>query len=170
MAHEIAAATKCRQCGETFYGPTVQIIGQPAARLQAFCAKLADHVNSKHPEHARYIQAQGFQQMGLIYLSHFTTDDKELEQWRDFLRWQVHQATLPGGISDESLKARTDELAAIVGEMASPDSYGRDQEEGIAAKLFEYFKAVRDFYEEPGKHPKSNAISPEALEKERIKS
>ncbi len=157
MAHEIAAVTTCNKCGQKFYGPTVpHIIGQPAARLQHYLSELGSHINTAHANDAEFIQAQGLQHMGLMYLSNFDTTDKELREWKDFLRWQIQQATIAGRISDKTLIEKSAGLMDALLELAI------DEEAKAADLLLEALKLIRNTYEEPGKFPRSNAVSPEA--------
>jgi hypothetical protein len=164
MGHEIAAVTTCNKCGAKFYGPAVTIIGQPAARLQHYLSELGSHINTAHAKDAEYIQAQGLQHMGLMYLSNFDTTDKDLREWKDFLRWQIQQATIAGRISDKTLIEKSAGLMDALMDLAIDEEVNQPTPAGVAKAadlLLEALKLIRNTYEEPGKFERSNAVSPE---------
>jgi hypothetical protein len=125
--------------------------------MEALLLKLGSHMNTKHPEHARYLQMQGASYLGLVFLTNFKSTDAELNLQRDRHRWEIHQQTLNARFSDGSLLTQCDELASRLYDHAvlSPNAG-----EGVAAIrkiLLEAMTSVRDALEEPNRYAEAKA-------------
>lgn len=158
---ELADLTRCTICGRPFSGPRISIIGQPA-RIQAYVAKLAEHVNVEHPKHAQALNLSGMAYIGMRYLMLFQTTDRELQQQRDFHRWQVHQQTLNVRIPDDKIRSQSAELAerflALATTVDDPTS-DKDSSawkekllRNFASELANAITYLRNELEEPGKY------------------
>ena len=150
-----APITTCKHCGQTFDGG-VEIIGRPNARMEALLLKLGSHMNTKHPEHARYLQMQGASYLGLVFLTNFKSTDPELNLQRDRHRWEIHQQTLNARFSDESLREQCGTLALALADSIKDDNDNQRYRDVIAATfmpiILEAMTSVRDALEEPNRY------------------
>jgi hypothetical protein len=154
----LADLTTCKHCGQSFTGPRIEIIGQPEARLQAYLQMLSKHFYEKHPQQAQMMDIHTAIYSGLLFLMNFKTTDKELNEKRDHLRWTIHQQTLKGRVSDESLHRRAKELAYVIVVEAFTPMQNGDSEAArtkVAESLMLAFTGIRDALEEPGKYPEA---------------
>jgi hypothetical protein len=151
----VARTTTCKHCGQTFDGG-VEIIGRPNARMESLLLKLGSHMNTKHPEHARYLQLQGASYLGLVFLTNFNSTDAELHLQRDRHRWEIHQQTLNARFSDESLRkqcmALMERIADAVDDNLGEECVSKNARELVAAMLLEAMTSVRDALEEPNRY------------------
>jgi hypothetical protein len=157
---EISDSTTCKHCGEKFSGPRIEILGQPEARLQAYIQILSKHFYECHPREAQMMDIHTAIYSGLLFLMNFKTTDRELNEKRDQLRWTIHQQTLKGRISDESLKKQCSALAyTIVFEAFVPTRNGDSElaRRKVEESLFEVFTGMRDVLEEPRKYERERA-------------
>lgn len=148
----------CKHCGEKFSGPRIEVIGQPEARLQAYLQILSKHFYEKHPQQAQMMDIHTAIYSGLLFLMNFKTNDKDLNEKRDQLRWTIHQQTLNARFSDASLKeqckalASTLESAIEMGEVGKEEIDTKATTERFRVILLEVFTGMRDVLEEPGKY------------------
>jgi hypothetical protein len=109
----ITYTTTCRICGDRLNTPAfVPLVGgkQIDPALVQFVVKLQKHVQSKHPEHAQYVQAEVMQFTGYATLSAFNVQDPVLAGMQEAVRFALHRGTRKVFITDEQIE---DRIAAL---------------------------------------------------------
>jgi hypothetical protein len=175
---EIAGITVCNLCGKRFAGPMTVAVGHHNGRLEWYLKKLVDHFNTEHVEQSRAIELRGLEYTGMLRMMNFKTGDAEIARQCDFLRWQIHQQTLYGRMSDENLTAATAELTAhlidsvIAVMITAAEKHGgidvpelvastkAQLAEEIARQIRPEFEGLRNALEEPGKYQISRVLDP----------
>jgi hypothetical protein len=112
MPHEIAGITECLLCGRKFAGPQAIVIGQP--RAVALLEKLANHLETAHGQQNEAIALLSLQYVGLLRMMNFKTNDPELKNEVDKLRWAINQQTIAARISDETIQTKTQNTASKI--------------------------------------------------------
>lgn len=167
-SYEVAAIAKCKLCNVQFTGPTAQRIGEtPPARLARFCQKLAEHIMTKHTDHNQALELKALEFLGMLRMLNYSTSDPELRGQMDYLRWSTHQMTLAGRLSDEGIKAKSDELAGEIVKQVYLYLVLQDDaalREKLSALLAEQITALRDILEEPGRYSVSPVVSADGSE------
>jgi len=155
MGNEISSTVTCKLCRRVFVKPPGAII-QPGAgtnaRLAEFAGNLRQHFIEKHARENGAVELQGMQFIAMLRLLSFDIRDRELAEQHDFLRWQVHQATLTARLADDKLELRAAELAE---EFWIGSANCVEKETAVAtikARLIEVFKGYRQIIEEPGRY------------------
>jgi hypothetical protein len=170
MPHEIAGLTSCLICGRRFAGPQAIVIG--TTRAVSLLEKLAQHLETAHPDQSQAIALLSLQYVGLLRMMNFKTTDPALKIEVDKLRWAINQQTIAARISDETIRSKTDELArsiieATMKELLSEFQSALDEKKpimdsaerltgalllNVQAKLYEVITAMRDVMQEPNKY------------------
>ena len=141
-AKELADPTHCIHCSKRF-PVAVPIIGAPKdTEYIQLTGQLAQHVMDKHPLMAKRAVEQQLQiGMGvssLMVLVNFKSSDAGLANWRDRVRFQIHEFARKNKISDATIEEKVRALYDSVPE--APDT-----QEVIAL-----VKEMRDILEERG--------------------
>jgi hypothetical protein len=171
MSHEIARVTACRLCPKKFYGPSftaAALIGQDKnAKLDRWMKELALHVATEHTKENDVMQLQALEYLGLLRMLNYSTQDPELGEQIDFLRWRTHQATLAARVPDDKIKEKCHVLSVrLIDELFSalPEVpyYLQAMRHALIDKLNEAITAhtieLRDLLEEPGKYVISEIV------------
>ncbi len=148
---ELAMIARCMICHAPFAGPKFVKIGMGLDvknnRLAVFTEKLTRHIFEKHPEAAREILTEGAEFQGALFLSHFQTEDENLKEQMDFLRWKIHQKTLAARYSDAMIEQWVGQIVPQMLTLAEM----RDVTT-LTTNLTGMLQSMRDGLEEPGKY------------------
>lgn len=167
---EIATATTCNLCGQTFYGPKTALGGKlepgdiVGPRFMQFIEKLMAHIAERHPEHYQVSQAKANEFQGWMLLSIYSSDDPEVLDQRNYFRWSTHQATLKARA--ENLDVRAGQIAAEffskhriaytcqqdgcpAAESTTLNGTPDDLTRALASTIEDVLKELRNFLEEP---------------------
>ena len=141
-AKELADPTHCIHCSKRFPF-AVPIIGAPKdTEYIQLTGQLAQHVMDKHPLMAKRAVEQQLQiGMGvssLMVLVNFKSSDAGLANWRDRVRFQIHDFARKNKISDATIEEK---VKAIF-----PDNPNA----GSMSEVIALVKEMRDVLEERG--------------------
>jgi hypothetical protein len=148
---ELASTAKCTICGKLFAGPRLALVGRGLDlknnRISQFTEKLARHIAETHPERLQQIVITAGEYQGVLMLSCFSTDDKDLAEQMDLVRWKTNQQTLPCRISDQQI---SDAVESIVPDLLTL----ADMRDTVNLKrnLTGFMLSMRDRMQEPGKY------------------
>ncbi len=105
----ITYTTVCRICGDRLStAGFVPVVGgkQIDPNLVQFVVKLQKHVQTKHPDHARQVQAEVMQFTGYATLSAFTVQDPVLVSMQEAVRFALHRGTRKAFITNAQIDDR----------------------------------------------------------------
>ena len=144
-AKELADPTHCIHCSKRF-PLAVPIIGAPKdTEYIQLTGQLAQHVMDKHPLMARKAVEQQLQiGMGvssLMVLVNFKSSDAGLANWRDRVRFQIHDFARKNKISDATIEEKVKVLM--------PD-LTNENDIRLRAEVIALVKEMRDVLEERG--------------------
>ena len=126
---------RCTICNKPFAGPRLAIVGKGMDlknnRIAQFTEKLTRHLFDEHPAEAQQIMMNAAEYQGVLILATFQTDDADMREQMDLVRWKVHQKTLACRYSDEQIAADM---------------------ETLKRNLTGLIQNLRDNLEEPGKY------------------
>ena len=117
MTSQLSHITTCTLCGQRFTAPASLIIGQEADRRTVqYVQGLAKHFERKHV--AEYIEAAkaGHEYIGLLVLSHFVTDDPELNRLSEMTRHRIHERSTSRRVGNETIARQVAALALPIDE------------------------------------------------------
>lgn len=90
--------SRCTICNKPFAGPRLAIVGKGMDlknnRIAQFTEKLTRHLFDEHPAEAQQIMMNAAEYQGVLILATFQTDDADMREQMDLVRWKVHQKTL----------------------------------------------------------------------------
>src|ERR1043166_4974421 len=109
--HEIAQISRCRMCDEKFTGPPlVLVVGETApARLARYIDTLTRHIAECHADVFTRAQVTAAELQGVLILGCYKTEDPQVNEQRDYLRWSVHQQTRAIEVTDARIEERSEE-------------------------------------------------------------
>ena len=141
-AKELADPTHCIHCSKRF-PLAVPIIGAPKdTEYVQLTGQLAQHVLDKHPLMAKKTFEQqvqiGMGVSSLLVLTNYRSSDAGLANWRDRVRFQIHDFARKNKISDATIEEK---VKAIF-----PD----DPNAGSMSEVIALVKEMRDVLEERG--------------------
>jgi hypothetical protein len=148
---ELASTAKCTICGKLLAGPRLALVGRGLDlknnRLQQFTEKIARHIAEAHAEKLQQILITAGEYQGALMLSCFTTDDDDLKEQFDLVRWKTNQQTLPCRISDDQIAAAVESIVPDLLTLA-------DMRDTVSLKhnLTGFMLSMRDRMQEPGKY------------------
>ena len=148
---ELASTAKCTLCGKLFAGPRLALVGRGLDlknnRISQFTEKLARHIAEIHPEKLQQIVITAGEYQGVLMLSTFETDDKDLSEQLDLVRWRTNQQTLPCRITDDQISAAVESIVPDLLTLA-------DMRDTATLKhnLRGLMLSMRDRMQEPGKY------------------
>jgi hypothetical protein len=151
MKPEQATISRCAICNKPFAGPRLAIVGKGMDlknnRIAQFTEKLTRHLFDEHSAEAQQIMMSAAEYQGVLILATFQTEDPDMREQMDLVRWKVHQKTLACRYSDEQIAAVIEkvvpELVTLV-EMKDTATLKRN--------LRGLIQNLRDNLEEPGKY------------------
>ena len=143
--------SRCTICNKPFAGPRLAIVGKGMDlknnRIAQFTEKLTRHLFDEHPAEAQQIMMNAAEYQGVLILATFQTDDADMREQMDLVRWKVHQKTLACRYSDEQIAAVVDKVVPELMMLAEM----RDMET-LKRNLTGLIQNLRDNLEEPGKY------------------
>lgn len=123
---------------------------------------LATHIAQAHPQQHEYLQQKALEFMGLQTVMQYATTDANIQHSRNWLRWQIHQATIDARIPDDKIETQSRDfarelVASIVDEVSAyfmaaqrPALFNSTHAvEATAAKVERLVRGVRDVLQEP---------------------
>jgi hypothetical protein len=116
-------------------------------RLAQFVEKLTKHMTTEHKTETQQILIDGAEFQGCMFLSNFKTDDPNLKEQLDLVRWKVHQKTLAARFSDDDILQVVEKVVPDLLTLADM----RDKET-LTRNLAGLLQSMRDRLEEPGKY------------------
>lgn len=166
MPHEIATVLRCKLCPpnavKSIAGPSLILGPGQSNRVGAFMQSLAQHLAQDHAQQHEFLQQKALEFMGLQTMMQYTTTDPNMLFSRDWLRWQIHQATLNARIPDDKLQAKSAEFAREIVKLIETDVFGwisaaqrskvydnREVIERTTRKVVELVTAIRNELQEP---------------------
>ncbi len=148
-AKELADPTHCIHCSKRF-PLAVPIIGAPKdTEYIQLTGQLAQHVMDKHPLMAKKAVEQQLQiGMGvssLMVFQNFKSSDAGLVNWRDRVRFQIHDFARKNKISDATIEEKVKAMAHH-----GHGEFPTGQKVIDAADVIALVKEMRDVLEERG--------------------
>lgn len=150
MSSMIAVPIACNLCGKTFHGPRLSSnIHSPehARQLAQFGRVLMDHMASSHQEVAQQIGMGQMEFQTMMLLSHYRSNDPELQKKLDISRWNLLQKVLSMRFSDETIERWVD---SVLPDFMSLAQQGNTAD--IRRNLTGMLQSMRDQLEEPNKY------------------
>ena len=144
-AKELADPTHCIHCSKRFPF-AVPIIGAPKdTEYIQLTGQLAQHVMDKHPLMAKKAVEQQLQiGMGvssLLVLTNYKSSDAGLANWRDRVRFQIHEFARKNKISDATIEEK---VRVLMPELTNENDIR------LRAEVIALVKEMRDILEERG--------------------
>jgi hypothetical protein len=150
-AKSLPDPTACIHCSKRF-ALAVPIIGAPKdTEYVQLVAQLAQHVMDKHPLMAKKAVEQQLQigmcVSGLMVLANFESADAGLANWRDRVRFQIHDFSRKNRVSDGTIEKKVGALFGVI-------NFGSVQQQAAIAPskedVIKLVKELRDILEEQG--------------------
>ncbi len=148
---EIAMIARCAICQKPFAGPKFAQIGLGLSaannRIAVFVEKMTRHIAEEHKEKVREILEEGEEYKGALFLSNFQTEDPNLKEQLDLVRWKVHQKTLAARYTDQMIEQWVGQIIPQLLTLADMRDVAT-----ITKNLTGMLQSMRDTLEEPGKY------------------
>jgi hypothetical protein len=126
---EIEGVLTCKICGVSLrlsptatadlLGSDVTHLTKEQLRTAGQLAEVARHLQQKHPRRNRVLDTQAAGFLGLLKVMEYRTNDRGIQEARDFARWSIVQLLLKVGprITDQHIDVKSREFADHLVEM-----------------------------------------------------